>query len=135
MVLSDYKQFIKFVFIGLTYNLFAYLVYAILIFINCNYFFACTTSFILGVVLSYYLNKIVVFNSNKRVIIRYILFYFFLLGLNLGLLFGFIKFFYINKYVAQILVTGISSFISYYTMRILIFEEAVSAPKTFRLQR
>ncbi len=121
-----YQQFIKFGFVAASYNLVAYSIYATLIYFNCNYLIASTVSFLLGVVLSYFMNKFIVFSvkhNNYILIIRYVTFYVFLLGINLTLLHGFVSLLKANPYLAQILTTIIAALISYNTMRIFVFKK------------
>lgn len=125
-LMKNYRQFIKFAVVALGYNLIAYLIYAVLIFNDSSYFWASSTSFVFGVILSYFMNKSIVF-KNKQKSIKYILYYFayyvLLLGINLTLLHGFISWLKINPYAAQILVTIIAAFMSYRVMGILFMRE------------
>ena len=113
-----------------TYNLLTYIVYAILIFIKSNYLFASVISFIFGVIISYIMNKKIVFqhqNVHKhhqyKLMLRYFMFYLILLGFNLALLHTFVTNFNINAYFAQIIVVMCSALISYNFMRKFIFNK------------
>lgn len=125
-LIRKYQQFIKFGFVALGYNLFAYAIYAGLVALKCNYLFASSVSFVAGVTLSYFMNKSIVFATkqhNYGLISRYVLFYLALLGFNLGVLRIFVKSLMINPYLAQILVTFISALLSYNTMRVFVFRK------------
>ena len=125
-LIRKYKQFIKFGFVAIGYNLFAYAIYAVLVVLKCNYLLASSISFIAGVTLSYFMNKSIVFatkHNHYGLILRYIFFYLVLLGFNLGVLHIFVKSLMINPYIAQILVTFISALISYNTMRVFVFRK------------
>lgn len=124
-LIKNYKQFIKFGLVAVSYNVVAYIVYILIIYWGYNYLLASTTAFFLGIVLSYLLNKQIVFNSKHQdytTIIRYTIFYAFLLGLNLVLLRTFVYSLKVNPYLAQILVTGIAALVSYNVMRIFVFK-------------
>lgn len=119
-----YQEFIKFGVVAVSYNFIAYVIYVSLLYFNCNYLIASTISFFIGVILSYFMNKFIVFpvkDPNHTLIIRYFIFYLLLLCANLVLLHEFISLLKINPYYAQILVTFIAALISYNTMRIFIF--------------
>lgn len=123
-LIQKYKQFIKFGLVALSYNLAAYLIYALLIYFKYNYLMASTIAFFSGLTLSYFMNKKFVFASrhhNYAMIIRYIVFYVSLLGVNLALLHEAIYLLKINVYLAQIFVTGITALISYNVMCRFIF--------------
>jgi len=126
ILVIKYQQFIRFGFVALAYNLFAYMVYAGLIMFKCNYLLASSLSFIIGVTISYFMNKSIVFATKQhsyRLVLRYVLFYLMLLGFNLGILHVFVKTLSINPYIAQILVIFISAVLSYNTMRIFVFRK------------
>lgn len=119
------RQFIKFGFAALGYNIIAYLIYACLIYFSCNYLIASIISFVCGVLLSYCINKTLVFNikhHNYLLFIRYFIFYSFLLGVNLFMLHVFVYILKINLYFAQILVTLVSALVSFNIMRRMIFQ-------------
>lgn len=125
-LIRKYQRFIKFGFVALGYNLFAYAIYACLISLKCNYLLASSFSFIVGVTLSYFMNKSIVFATkqhNYGLVLRYLIFYLALLGFNLVVLHVFIKILAINPYLAQILVTFISALVSYNTMRTFVFRK------------
>ncbi len=126
ILIKNYLQFIKFGLVALSYNLFAYIIYALLISMQCNYLIASTMSFIFGVAISYFMNKKIVFRStlnHNKLIFRYIYFYVVLLIFNLGVLNLFVKVLMINLYLAQILVIFVSALVSYNTMRTLVFRK------------
>lgn len=119
-----YRKFIKFACVALGYNLFAYTIYAALLLLNCNYLFASLCSFIVGITLSYFMNKMLVFitrNHEYGLILRYVTFYLLLLGFNLLALHLLVEIFKINPYIAQVLVTFFSAFLSYNVMRVIVF--------------
>lgn len=108
--------------IALSYNIAGYLTYAGLVAAQYNYLIASTCSFIVGIVLSYFMNKKMVFKStgsHQQLLTPYLAYYLSLLGFNLGLLYVFVNWFQLNPYIAQILVTMISALISYNALRIL----------------
>lgn len=123
-LIRRYQQFIKFGFVAASYNLMAYFIYAALVYFKCNYLIASAVSFFLGVILSYFMNKLIVFavkHNNYSLIMRYVSFYVLLLGINLALLHGFVSLLKIDPYLAQVLVTIIAALISYNTMRVFVF--------------
>ena len=127
-MLRKYRNFIKFIMVAGIYNLLTYIVYAILIFIKSNYLLASIISFIFGVVISYVMNKKIVFQHQHernphqyKLMLRYFLFYLALLGFNLLLLHTFVTNLNINAYLAQIIVIMCSALISYNFMRKFIF--------------
>ncbi|STY29511.1 GtrA-like protein [Legionella wadsworthii] len=125
-LLQKYRQFIKFSVVSLGYNFIAYCIYAVLIFNGSSYFLASSTSFVFGVILGYFLNKSLVFNTKQKgmeYILYYFAYYVLLLVINLALLHGFINWLEINPYAAQILVTIIAAFMSYRVMGILFMRE------------
>ena len=125
-LIRKYQQFIKFGLVALSYNLFAYVIYAGLVALKCNYLLASSIAFVIGITLSYFMNKSIVFATkqhNYGLFSRYILFYLVLLGINLGVLHVFVKLLMISPYVAQILVTFISALVSYNTMRVFVFRK------------
>ena len=125
-LIQRHMQFIKFGFVAASYNLVAYSIYATLIYFHCNYLIASTISFLLGVMLSYFMNKRIVFavkHHHYVLIMRYIIFYMLLLGINLILLHGLVSLLKINPYLAQILTTMIAALISYNTMRVFVFKK------------
>ncbi|MCD6046245.1 MAG: gtrA-like family protein [Gammaproteobacteria bacterium] len=123
-LIMRYQQFLKFSFAAIGYNLAAYFIYAILIYLKCNYLIASTTSFCAGTILSYFMNKSIVFTiryHSHNLIIRYVTFYMVLLAVNLMLLYELIHLLKINPYLAQMVVIIASAFISYNTMRMFVF--------------
>lgn len=113
---KQHQRFIKFSLVAALYNIATYLFYALLIFLHCNYLFASSTSFIFGIMLSYFMNKNLVFaevQNHNRLIIGYFLYYGLLLGASLAMLYGFIDLLKLNPYFAQLLVILISAVISY----------------------
>lgn len=125
-LIQQYKQFIKFGFVATGYNVAAYFIYATLVYFHCNYLIASTISFLVGVLLSYFMNRSIVFSvkhHNYVLLIRYIIFYMLLLGINLTLLHGLVSLLRVNPYLAQILITMIAALISYNTMRVLVFRK------------
>lgn len=125
-LICRYKKFIKFGFVALGYNLIAYLIYAGLVFIKCNYLLASIVAFVFGVFLSYFMNKTLVFSEESHshvLVVRYFLFYFALLGANLLMLHFFVQFLHVNPYLAQVVVTMLAAILSYNTMRFLVFRK------------
>ncbi|MBK2092322.1 GtrA family protein [Francisella philomiragia] len=115
----------KFCIIAAGYNLFAYLIFVIFILLNINYLIASSIAFILGVTLSLFMNKIIVFKGgkyNRVMVVKYFIFYALLLCFNLIVLYFFVKILHVNIYISQVIVIGISAFLSYNVMRIFIFE-------------
>lgn len=124
-MLKRYKNFIKFGVVAGIYNVLSYSVYAFLIFTKCHYIIASTISFVVGVSLSYFMNKIIVFKHtqkhSRKVVIRYVTFYLVLLAINLILLRIFVAYLGINAYLAQLIVVVACAVLSYNTMRKFIF--------------
>jgi putative flippase GtrA len=123
-LIKRYQPFIKFGFVAIGYNVAAYLMYVTLIYFKCNYLMASAVSFFLGVALSYFMNKSIVFaikQHSHTLVFRYLAFYLALLAVNLVLLHGFVSLLKINPYWAQIFVTALAAFISYNTMRVFVF--------------
>ncbi|MBK2270104.1 GtrA family protein [Francisella philomiragia] len=124
-LLKKYSLFMKFCIIAAGYNLFAYLIFVIFILLNINYLIASSIAFILGVTLSLFMNKIIVFKGgkyNRVMVVKYFIFYALLLCFNLIVLYFFVKILHVNIYISQVIVIGISAFLSYNVMRIFIFE-------------
>lgn len=121
-MIKKYQQFFKFIVVAGVYNLFAYVIYVGLVFINCNYILASAISIIFGTCLSYYMNKSMVFKQgNESLVIRYVVLYLILLSIYLIMLRVFVQYLHINKYAAQILVAGFATLLSYNTMRVFVF--------------
>jgi putative flippase GtrA len=128
MMLANWRyfRFIKFALSAGIYNLAAYAIYSILIYLQIHYLIASSSAFVAGVILSYFLNKKLVFavtTRSRQLLLRYLFFYLLLLIFNLGLLHLFVSWLKINPYLAQIGVTCIAAFISYNTMRIAVFRK------------
>jgi putative flippase GtrA len=123
-VIRKYRQFIKFTFVAATYNIAAYVLYALLLYINIYYIIASTISFVFGVTLSYYMNKSIVFSTeilSYKKTIFYICFYCMSLLFNLSMLHILVRFYGLNPYVAQTIVTITLSIFSYHIFRSVIF--------------
>ncbi|APC97589.1 gtrA-like family protein [Francisella frigiditurris] len=123
--IQKYYSFIKFCIVAVGYNLFAYLIFVIFILLDINYLVASTIAFILGVVLSLYMNKTFVFDSSnysKGLIIRYFVFYILLLSFNLVMLHILVDKTPVNVYLSQIIVTGISAVVSFNVMKAFVFK-------------
>ncbi|STX29753.1 GtrA-like protein [Legionella beliardensis] len=121
-LITDNSQFIKFIIVAGTYNLITYLLYAGLVFANFNYLFASTVSYLLGTIISYFMNNALVFtnsSSDHKTIFYYFIYYILLLLVNLVMLHVFVDWLKVNSYVAQIFVTGITAIISYHVVRTL----------------
>lgn len=118
--IKHWGQFIKFACVAAIYNLTAYLLFAGLVVLNCNYLIASGLSFIFGVSLSYYMNKSFVFSStehNYKIIITFFSYYFMLLLTCICAMYYFTAHIKINPYFSQIIVSLIAALVSYYTMR------------------
>ena len=61
-----FKQFIKFGIVGLSNTLISYIIYAILVAININYFIASILGFLISVLNSFYWNNKYVFSSDTK---------------------------------------------------------------------
>ena len=121
-MLIIYNRFFKFCAGGLLYNLIAYSCYCILILLNVNFLIASTFSFILGVKISYFINKKIVFKSDDithKQVLYYFLFYSTALIINLFLLDIAVKVLNIHPLLAQIIVSSTNAIISYIVVKYL----------------
>jgi len=117
----SHQQFIKFIISGVFYNLVAYLIYAWLLFVECNYFLASTASFIVGVMLSYLINSWIFTNKPHRsALLPYFMYYVILLVINWIILHTFVNLLKINVYFAQIIIMVIASLITYKAMQVIL---------------
>lgn len=125
-MIQRYKKFIRFLLVAATYNLVGYVFFAVLVYFGVNYLVSSFLAFIFGVLLSFFMNKTLVFAMEKhdsKMIIKYMIFYAILLVINLSILHAFVQLLSLTPYVAQILVTAISAMVSYNMMRLFIFGE------------
>ena len=104
-------QFIKFGLVGLSNTAVAYIVYAICIFLDCNYLIANFLGFVISVYNAFYWSNRYVFKENpekqrdarKTLFKTYIAYSTTGVFLNSGLLYLFIDCWHINSYIAQVI--------------------------------
>ena len=125
-LIRKYQQFIKFGLVALSYNLFAYAIYAGLVALKCNYLLASSISFIIGILVSYFMNNIYVFEVKKyqtRAIIKFFIFYSVMLFINLNILRILVSLLHINAYFAQLVLMVLYAIFSYNVMKLFIFKK------------
>ncbi len=99
-------QFIKFSVIGVINTAFNYLCYSSLVLLGLHYFFANTVAWVLGILLSYFLNSRFVFKSspNRAAVIKtYIVYGISYAVTMLGLAF-FIDFLHVSEFIAPLIM-------------------------------
>lgn len=125
-LIRKYKQFVKFGFVALGYNLFAYAIYAGLVTLGCNYLLASCISFVIGILVSYFMNNIYVFEVKKyqiRTIIKFLIFYSVMLFINLNILRMLVNLLHISVYFAQLVLMILYAIFSYNVMKSFIFKK------------
>jgi Predicted membrane protein len=117
-------QLIKFSIVGASNTLLSLLSYYLLIHIGLHYLIANTLAFGVGILNSYTLNKLWVFqvrNSNYTTLIKFISLNLFTLSLSSILLMLLISVFHAGKIISQIIVTCTILFINYIINKLWTF--------------
>ena len=130
----DY-QFVRFVLVGILNTGFAYLVYAVLLFVGLHYSFASLGTILLGILFSFRTQGRFVFNNTDlrrigRFVLAWALIYFMAIGVihqlvTLG----------INAYLAGALSLPLTTLASYLVQRFFVFRTAsggTEQPQTYK---
>lgn len=124
VIKKHWKEFNKFVFVGILNTIVGYGLFAILIYLNVFYLLSLTVSHILGTLHSYLWNRFFTFKSANRVrqelpkfIVVYTLIYF----LNFILLYIAVGLFRFNALISQLFILGLVTTISFVGQRYWTF--------------
>ena len=115
------ERFFKFLLVGILNTLFAYTIYALLITIGLNVNLALFLQYIAGVLWNFKTTGALVFkNSDNKLLLKFILSYFFTFLLNSVLLKFLIS--YVNGYIAQAVLVMPIAVISFLIFKFWVFK-------------
>lgn len=117
------QQTIKYLIVGGTNTLISLLLYYILLKLSINYLVANVICFIIGVLLGYTLNTLLVFKHKLifKALMKYSSVYIFSFSLNIVILFGLVYFLNFNKMLSQIVTTAIVTVVNYLLIKKFVF--------------
>lgn len=113
--------FKKYILFGGINTVFAYGLFALLLFCNLHYVLATFFAGIASVVSGFFFNKNFVFSSDRSSIFKYLMLYFFVYILNIYIQFLLLEVPHINGYLAGAISLIICSLISFFAMKKLVF--------------
>lgn len=119
-------QFIKFNITGVINTVLNYVVYSLLIYAGVGYRISLSVDYILGTMISYFLNKRFTFNIKDKTSLpmvgKMILSYFIIFIINLLLLSFLVEWIKINEYLGQFIAVIIIVIISFLMQKIFVFK-------------
>jgi putative flippase GtrA len=117
------NHLIKYLIVGGSNTVISLLLYYLLLKIGINYLVANALCFVVGVLLGYTLNTLIVFKGSLyfKSLIKYSTIYLFSLVFSSGALFILVHYFELNKMLAQILVTMIVTVLNYVLIKTIVF--------------
>ena len=125
-------QFIRFNIVGITYTVITYLLFSFLIYIGVRYPIALVCDYSVGILLSFFLNKIFTFKVKGKASIK--MFFRMLitacinLSLNMLLLKGAVSIFSERKivlYIAQFFIIGLLALLTFFMQKFFVFKQKV----------
>lgn len=115
-----------FAFIGITSTVLNYLVFLLLLsYFNQNYLMSASIGFISGVLFGYGFNRILTFQSNKKIEVtlpKYFMVYFFSLFVNLTFLYLLVNYININPVWANLILAPFIIIINFFGTKLIAFE-------------
>lgn len=114
---------VKYFLVGGTNTIINLLLYFVLLKLSVNYLIANVLCFIVGVLLGYILNTLLVFKQKLifKSLLKYSTVYLFSLSLNVVILFSLVHFLGMNKMLAQVITTGLVTVVNYLAIKKLVF--------------
>lgn len=124
--MSVNRQFIRFLLVGLLNTLVGFSLYALFLSVGMHYSIAVCFSTVLGVIFNFFTTGRLVFqNTDKFLIIRFILIYCFVCVINIGLV-KFCLILGLNKYAAYFLSLPAIAVFTFILMRQFVFTKNIS---------
>ncbi len=118
---KKYKQFIRFIIVGVLNTIFGYSLFTLFIYLSFSYPVAVLFSTILGVLFNYKTIGKIVFSSSENKFVPFISVYIFLYALNVFFLWLFTIFGMTNMYIAGAILLAPLALISYFLNKNFVF--------------
>ena len=98
-------------------------IYYILLKCGVNYIVDNIICFIIGVLMGYIMNTLIVFNNRLRFksLLKYSSVYICSMAINIGLLFSLVNFLQLDKMLAQIMTVGVVTIINYLLIKRFVY--------------
>ncbi len=117
------SRFVRFIIVGGLNSLFGYSVYSLMIWIGLSYIWATLVSQIMGILFNFKTTGMLVFeNTNKRLIVNFILSYVFIYCVNVGTNKALQVLLDCNTYLSGVGAAAVSAICSFYILKTFVYK-------------